>query len=105
MSFAPGFTLCASVMTASTSAVCCARVPASVAGLMEPASVNGVMQQAWPEDASSTTASVIGMSSCIGEFVFTIAMTAGSRASSSRLTPIAMQFISMQSRVRVPPSA
>ena len=92
-------------MTASTSAVCCASVPASVAGLMEPASVKGVMQTAWPEEASSTTASVIGMSSCIGEFVLTIAMTAGSRASSSRVTPIAMQFISMQSRVRVPPSA
>jgi len=42
MSFAPGLTVCANVMTASTSAVCWASVPASVAGLIEPASVKGV---------------------------------------------------------------
>jgi hypothetical protein len=87
MSLAPGRTICASVATASTSAVCCTSVPAIVAGLIEPESVKGVMQTAWPEEASSTTASVIGMSSCIGELVLTIAITAGSRASSSRVTP------------------
>ncbi|MBP8924486.1 MAG: hypothetical protein KBG75_01375 [Pseudomonadales bacterium] len=101
---APGFTICASVITARISAVCCTRVPAMVAGLIAPASVNGVMQVTCPLAASSSTASVIGISSCSGELVFTMASIAGSRASSSRSMPSAMQCIAMQSRVRSRPS-
>jgi hypothetical protein len=42
----PGRTNCTSVATASISAFCSARAPASVAGAIAPASVNGVMHTA-----------------------------------------------------------
>ncbi len=74
---APGRTSCVSATPASTSAFISVSAPASVAGAIAPASVNGVTHTAWFASASSVRPSAIGMSRLSGELVLTIASTAG----------------------------
>ncbi len=67
-------------MTNRASAFCWAIAPASVAGLIAPARVNGVATTAWPWVASSMTPSDIGPSSRSGEFVLMIVIRLGRRS-------------------------
>ena len=74
----------------SASAFCWASAPASVTGVMAPASVNGVATTGWPHVAISMSPSDIGPSRRSGEFVFTIVISVGSRTRVSRSTPLVM---------------
>ena len=67
----------------SASAFCWAIAPASVAGLIAPASVNGVATTGWPCFAISINPSDIGPSRRSGLFVLMIVMRLGSSSSAS----------------------
>ena len=88
----------------SASAFCWAIAPASVAGLIAPASVNGVATIGWPWIAISSRPSDIGPSRRSGEFVLMIVMRLGSRASRSRSIPRARQIISTASSTTPAPN-
>ena len=73
----PGRTIWVSTMPSIASACCCTSAPASVTGLMAPASVKGVITFTWPCSAMVMRPSPIGMSSCSGELVLMMPSSAG----------------------------
>ena len=101
----PGRTIWVSTMPASASACCCDSAPASVTGLIAPASVNGVMTLTWPCSAIAISPSAIGSSSCSGELVLMMPVNTGiSSASLSRVVPSEIATISSASMARPVPS-
>ena len=85
----------------SASAFCWASAPASVAGVIAPARVNGVATTGWPQVAISMSPSDIGPSRRSGEFELTIVIRLGSRTSVSRSTPRVMHATSIASSTTV----
>jgi hypothetical protein len=90
-------------MQKSASAFCWATAPASVAGVMAPARVNGVATTGWPHVAISMRPSDIGLSRRRGELVLMIVIRLGSSMSRSRSTPRAIAIISRASCTTVAP--
>ena len=88
----------------SASAFCWASAPASVAGVMAPASVNGVTTTAWPWMAISMSPSDIGPSRRSGVFELMIVIRLGRASRPSRSVPVAMQLISMASSTTTRPA-
>ena len=74
---APGRTSCTYAMPAIDSASVCAAAPATVAGLMAPARMNGVMITAWFASAYARAAPSIVESHTSGEFALIRLMITG----------------------------
>ncbi len=100
----PGRTICVSTIPAIASACCCTSAPASVTGLIAPASVKGVMTFTCPCSASAISPSAMGMSSCRGELVLMMPRSAGRSIRPSGVVCKAIAAISSPSIVRAWPS-
>ena len=100
----PGLIVWISAMAHSASAIDWATVPASVIGLMAPASVNGVTMVGWPRLASRIMPSIIGQSCLRGEVELMLVYMRGVASNSAWLRPPTIRTISMTSSTRSVPS-